>query len=101
MSCYGNIYTWKTACIQRGIWVPALILHDLFLFVMSLQPAVLDLTDEISSYMKASLAARGLENAAPISHPEEWDIHLLTDCQLAVRVISDARKNQSMYLRKF
>ena len=70
----------------------------LFLAAMLSQPNVLNLTDEISTYMKAYAEAANCNQPEPVPHPDHWGLAMLTDCQLAVKIVMRARRNRCKLL---
>jgi hypothetical protein len=58
------------------------------------QRSVLNLTEEISQFMKSWFTSLTTNTSQSVQYPDNWDLQLFVDCQMAVKVIAEAATNQ-------
>jgi hypothetical protein len=61
---------------------------------MGNEAAVLTLADEIAQFMRNRFRSLLADEPPPVKHPNHWNLQLLIDCEMAVKVILQASQNQ-------
>ena len=59
------------------------------------QPTALNLTEEVSQFMKRRFASLTTNASQTMQYPDHWDLRLFVDCQMAVKAMAEAARNQS------